>query len=113
MGATNFGTVSVGKFENARQAFRDAQREYEEYYGSDPYSGTIKEVDTFRVFNNAPKYGTKAFYKFQEEWLDRSDTQVCGCIEITGKKLKELKEQNGLKGKKGIKAFLFFGWARC
>ena len=35
------------------------------------------------------------------------------CKEIKGKHAKEHKERLGLKGKRGIKVFHFFGWAAC
>ena len=33
------------------------------------------------------------------------------CVEVTGKAAKDYREQVGMKGKRGIKVFLFFGWA--
>lgn len=33
------------------------------------------------------------------------------CVEITGKKAKEIKERNGFKGKRRVKVFMFFGLA--
>ena len=45
--------------------------------------------------------------------MDTIDKYDCLCVEITGAVLKRLKENNGYKGKKNVKAFYFFGWASC
>jgi len=41
------------------------------------------------------------------------DKRDCRFIELEGTALKKVKEKHGYKGKKGIKAFYFYGWAAC
>ena len=45
--------------------------------------------------------------------LDKMEKGDCVAVEVKGSILKKLKERWGFKGKRGIKAFYFFGWARC
>ena len=66
MGATTFDHAVIGKFENAREAFKKAIEEAEYSYGHDGYTGSIAEKESF-VLPDAPKFGTKKFEKFEME----------------------------------------------
>ena len=113
MGACDFENVVIGKYKDAGEAFRHVVKEARYYNGHGGYTGTIAEKDSFIMIELPPR---KDPYKYVNELMG-SDHKVndkwgpAGCIEIKGKRLKELRERNNLKGKRGIKAFLFFGWA--
>jgi hypothetical protein len=112
MGACNFGTTSIGKFKDAREAYDTACKEAVEYSGHrDGYNGTISTTRGFKLITTAPKFGTKAFQEWEDKQLDTLQKYGhCIAIEITGKIFNEMKKRD-FSGKKGIKAFYFFGWA--
>jgi uridine phosphorylase len=113
MGACDFSTMQLGKFKTARIAYSNAVKEAEYDEGHDPYNGTISTCDGFYTRTDNPRYGTAAFDKWESKMLDQIDKRDCYCIEITGAVLKRMKERRGLKGKKGIRAYYFFGMAAC
>ena len=113
MGATTFGNLSIGKFKTARESYSQEVEEAEYEHGHDCYNGTISTTDGFYLTSSNPRYHTKAFYKWEDKMLDKMDKGDCMAVEIKGSILKKLKEKWGFKGKRGIKAFYFFGWARC
>ena len=60
----------------------------------------------------------KSPYKYADELINDCDPRVdnkwgpCGCIEFSKPQLQKVREKYPhLKGKKGIRAHLFFGWA--
>ena len=114
MGATNFGITKVAKTPKA--AYNEAVEGAEYEHGHDGYNGTISTTDDYYFFDEHPRWGTIAFDKWEEKILDNNNSQVqkwglAGCVEIKGKAAKEIKEVNGLKGKRGLKVWYFFGWA--
>lgn len=113
MGMSCFGTIEVGKYSNAREAYHAAREQATNQYGTDPYNGTIATTSgVVDATVEAPRYGTKAFRAWENARLDRLQKfGNCVAIEIKGAALKELKKSYGLKAKRGIKAFYFFGWA--
>ena len=116
MGATNFGTARVAK--SPREAYKQAVKGALYEYGHDCYNGTISTTDDYYFFDEHPRWGTKKFDNWEEKILDDHNIPVqkwklAGCIEVKGKAAKEIKEVNGLKGKRGLKVFYFFGWAAC
>ena len=117
MGACVFSELVVVKGD-AREAYNTACEEANYENGHQQgYSGDIQTTSGFRdLTNRAPRYGTKAFREWEDDVLDNDKFGVekrgyAACIEIKGTKLKTLKERNGMKGRKGIRAFYFFGWA--
>ena len=114
MGATTFSNLEIVKG-NASDAYNQACDEMNDYNGhQEGYSGDIQTTDGFYMARNAPRYGTKAFNNWEDKELDKIDKWgSCCCVEITGANLKRLKERRGLKGKKGYRAFYFFGWGAC
>ena len=112
MGATDFGNLAVGRFKNASEAYTDLVEEATHEYGYNSYNGTISTTSGFTMRDDNPRYGTKAFDKWENKMLDVAQKwEDCICIEIKGAILKRMKESRGYKGKKGIKAFYFIGWA--
>jgi len=104
MGACSFGVTYVAK--TAREAYSGAVEDAQYENGHDSYNGTISTTDGFSMARDAPRYGTKAFIKWEEEKDETMDKYSCLCVEITGKKGKEM-----VGGRRGMKAFYFFGIA--
>ncbi len=114
MGACDFSNLVVTKG-SAVDAYNEVNEEMNDYNGhQEGYSGDIQTTEGFCSAHDAPRFGTKAFQKWEEKQLDRLDKRDCLCVEIKSPTtLKKMKERRGLKGKKGIKAYYFFGWAAC
>jgi len=110
MGACNFSITTYGK--NVNDAYERAVKDSIKYCGDDPYNGTISTTSGVRLKKDHPKYGTKAYYEWEEKRLDDLNKRgVCEAVELTGVTAKRMKESFGVKGKKGIKIFYMFGWA--
>ena len=117
MGADTFITLMVGKYANAKEAFYKAGAEAAWMHGHSGYTGTIAEKNDFIMIKCPEKTRVT---KLISDLIENDDKRIedkwgpAGCVEVTSpSKMKELREQRGLKGKKGIKAFYFFGWASC
>ena len=113
MGACDFSSLEVGRFKRPGDAFNEAQNEAEYEYGHDSYNGTISTCDDFDIRKDNPRFGTASFDKWENKVMSNLDKRECICVEITGAVLKRMKERRGYKGKKGIRAFYFFGMAAC
>jgi len=111
MGAHESNIIKVGKYRDPNQAYMEAVREAQEYYGKQPYNGTISTSHGFIIRKDNPRYGTKKFWEYYIDTLSGTKFSEWNCIEIKGKILKNLKIENGYKGKKGIKAYYFWGLA--
>jgi len=129
MGASSFEITVIGKYtphEAYRKALEDAESdaqadadaEGEEYDEGDmeAYSGTIISKPTYKIKSfDCPS--RKDPYKLADELILNEDSAInnkygpTGCIEIKGALLKRKKDRKGLKGKKNIRGFIFFGWA--
>ena len=116
MGACTF-SQSVIVQGNMRDAYQKACEESREYSGhQDGYSGDIQTTRGFKdLSSKAPRYGTKAFSAFEDKVLDDElygvrKWEYAGGVEIKGSALKYMKERFGYKGKRGVRAFYFFGW---
>jgi len=118
MGATNFSDIIMIKG-NQRDAYNSLVEEAHYEYGHDSYNGTISTTSGFRdITSEAPRYGTKAFEKFEDKVLENrmygiSKWDDCACIEISKNTAlyKKMKQRRGLQGRKGYRAFYFFGFA--
>ena len=98
MGACDFSNLEVVKG-NSSDAYNSACEEMRDYNGhQEGYSGDIQTVDGFYEVKDAPRYGTKAFDKWENKQYDSIGKRECLCVEITGATLKSLKERKGLKG---------------
>ena len=110
MGAVDVNESMVGKFRDFGEAFRQLQEEDAYENGHDPYSGGIYNCSFPKLMKEYPKYGTKKFHNWKEDLLAIAYRKDCFCVEITGAALKKMKG-NRFKGRRGIKAFIFFGIA--
>ena len=118
MGASNFSNVIMGKY-TPSEAYRVLVEDALYESGHDPYNGTISTTHGFTdLTKEAPRYGTKAFDKWEDNVLCNDKFGVekwgrAGLIEISPNTslFKKMKERRGLKGRKGVRAFYFFGWA--
>lgn len=113
MGACDFDNIEVVKG-NSRDAYNQAVEEMNDYNGhQEGYSGDIQTSNGFSMAHVSPRYGTKAFDKWEQSKLEDMEKGDCLCVEVVGTNLKKMKERRGLKGRKGYRAFYFFGVARC
>jgi len=111
MGAIDKTDFAIGKFKNAEEAYIECCAEAHFQYGHDAYNGTISTSDGFRIIKKHPRYNTQKFWKFVDDTMDGTKFSIWNCIEIKGTMLKRMKEQEGLKGKRNIRAFFFWGLA--
>ena len=111
MGAFDRTDFALGKYKSAREAYNELVEEAEHEYGHDGYNGTISTSDGFKMITEHPRYGTKKFWKFVDKTMDGTKFSAWNCIEIKGAILKAIKEKEGYKGKRNIKAFFFWGLA--
>lgn len=73
------------------------------------YSGDIQGCYNLRPISDHPRFGTKAFDKWEHELLHNMSKGDGVVIEVKGAMLKRIKEKRGYKGRKGIRYFYFFG----
>ena len=111
MGAWDKLYIEVGRYKNASEAYDQLVKEEIYEHGHDGYNGTISTAAGFFMREDHPRYGTKKWNDFYEKTLDGTKFSNWNCIEIKGSFLKKLKEDNGYKGKRNIKAFAFWGLA--
>tara|TARA_R110002020_G_scaffold159319_1_gene343034 strand:- start:1147 stop:1515 length:369 start_codon:yes stop_codon:yes gene_type:complete len=111
MGAHESNVVKVGKYRDASQAYAEAVREAQHEHGHSGYNGTISTSHGFVMRKDSPRYGTKKFWKFYDDKIDGTKFAKWNCVEIKGAILKRIKQEYGYKGKRGIKAFYFWGLA--
>ena len=111
MGAWDRLYIEIGKYKDASEAYDELVKEEIYENGHNYYNGTISTSGGFRMRKDHPRYGTKKWKDFYEETLTGTKFSNWNCIEIKGSFLKHLKEMNGHKGKRNIKAFAFWGLA--
>lgn len=105
MGAQTFTTTGVGITPN--EAFVDAVASARYESGSEGYTGTIAEKDSFKMID-VPENENP--YKHAAYLIDKNDQRVAykdgpaGCIELGP-------APEGYKPD-GARRFLFFGWAK-
>lgn len=113
MGATTFQNSMGGPKMNAALAYRTLCDAAIDFNGSDSYNGTISTTSGFRMVE---KTGRK-FQATIDAILDNENSDIdkwgpAGCIELTGAELQRWKKHNpGVKGRRNVRAFIFFGWA--
>lgn len=113
MGANNFNKTMIGKFETAGTAYRLAKEEAQYEFGHDNYNGSISTCNFFELVKDHPRYNTKDFWSWVDAKKEKFEKRDCIAVEITGTSFTKMKNEAGLHGKRGIKAFLFFGLAAC
>tara|TARA_R100001594_G_scaffold142999_1_gene190520 strand:+ start:466 stop:807 length:342 start_codon:yes stop_codon:yes gene_type:complete len=111
MGAHDCTVLKIGRYRDANEAYAEAVVEAENQYGWDGYNGTISTSEGFKIIKKHPRYGTKAWEKFADKTIEGTKWKAWNCIEIKGAILKRMKEQQGYKDKRNIKAFYFWGLA--
>ena len=112
MGACTFSNRIVIKG-TMRDAYTQLVEEANAYNGHQAgYSGDIQSSYGFIEPKTHPKYNTKAFWNWSDKEIDNMSKGDCIGIEIKGAELKKLKGRRW-KGKRGVRAFYFFGLARC
>lgn len=115
MGATTAEYCTVGKYKDAREAFWELVEQAQYEYGHSPYSGTIGTKDSFVMIELPPRASLR---KFIRKLYDKDDERIAdkwgpmGCIEIPRSRWKSLlpREYERYRGKRGLKAYVFFGW---
>ena len=82
-------------------------------HGRDAYNGTISTTQGLLMVKAEPDKIQEVIDRILED--DNHTVQkwgAAGCIELTGSAMKNWRaERNYLKGKHGVRAYVFFGWA--
>ncbi len=108
MGACDFSKFYIGK-KSPQEAFGELYDEATSEYGTDPYNGTISTTDLTRVVELPARMSPQ---KYLEKYADEVEKRDCWCVELKRSYLQKVKKQYpSLKGKKGIRAYIFFGLA--
>lgn len=112
MGANNIEVMKIGMYKSANEAYRDACSEADDEYGHQQgYSGEINSTNSIAKSNGHPRYGSKVFRKWQDKSLDDMENGELLYIELTKSQLKKYQPAH-LIGERGVKGYVFFGWAR-
>ena len=111
MGAHCQQDFAIGRFKTAKEAYKKLVEDAEHEHGHDGYNGTISTSGGFKMIREYPRYNTKKFWKFVDDTMEGTNWDLWNCIEFKGATLKKSKEEEGLKGKKNIRAFFFWGLA--
>jgi len=108
VGASEFFDYGYGK--TADEAFRSCRDQAAYDYGHAGYTGTMAEKDEFVMI---PVPARKNPIKYAEKLLADADSRIddkwgpAGCIEIRVSPADRKKQ----KLERGVKKYLFFGWA--
>ena len=111
MGAHCQQDFAIGKFKNAKEAYKKLVKDAEHDFGHSGYNGTISTSNGFKMVTEHPRYATKKFWKFVDDTMDGTKFSRWNCIEFKGATLKRIKEESNHKGKKNIKVFFLWGLA--
>lgn len=104
MGSHNFSNVGYGK--TPQEAYNALVDHAQWEHGHDPYNGTISTTEGFKMVSLDQKRTTqKAINRWLEKaWDNTSKYTPCWCLELP---------RSHAKGKpRGVRAFIFAGWAR-
>jgi hypothetical protein len=112
MGATSATRLMIGKFERVRDAIAEMNEDSIYEYGHDHYSGAIHNCESWRVVTEHPRYGTKAFDKWEDEMDSKLHKGEGVYIELPKSWVAKNKSPR-LKGKKGIRAYYFISVVPC
>ena len=112
MGACDFVTSSYGK--DVETAYSMAVEQALIYAGhQEGYNGTISTTVGCRLkeYKISGPMTDKAIENAIDAILEMTKKRECMYIELRGEALKKEKERLYKKGAKGIRVFLFIGWA--
>ena len=111
MGATNtYDSILIKG--TARDAFKRLQAEAEAEYGHQQgYSGQIHCIEDFTIVKDHPRVDTHAWTRWVREKNEGIPKREALCVEMHPALVKKIKEKEGLKGRKGIRGFVFIGCA--
>lgn len=111
MGAQSFVTYGYGK--TLKDAYENAKQEAIQYYGENPYNGTISTTYTCMLTRCVVDSETRWSKKKEKialniayELLNDTEKRECMAIDL-GKVSNRITHHNGWH------KFLFFGWAAC
>ena len=108
MGATDFSKFYIGK-KTPQEAFEELSDQARSEYGYDPYNGTISTTDLTSITELPSGMSPQKYLKAYAEEVDKRE---CWCVELKRSYLKTAKKRHPeVKGKKGIRAYIFFGLA--
>ena len=108
MGACEFSNFYIGKA-TPHCAFEKLSDQARSEYGTDPYNGTISTTDLVKVVELPSGMSPQKYLKAYAEEVDKRE---CWCVELKRSYLKTAKKRHPeVKGKKGIRAYIFFGLA--
>ena len=108
MGGTTFSTLYIGT-KKPREAFEELCDQARSEYGTDPYNGTISTTDLVCIRELPARVSPE---KYLKKYMDEVEKRYCWCVELKRSYLQKVKKQvPTLKGKKGIRAYIFFGVA--
>jgi hypothetical protein len=112
MAAQQYSILSAGRY--AKDAYENAVEKYIIKEGDNNYNGTISTSNGAVMVINNLRYGTKKYWKWVDEQWDHLEKRgPAMCKEIRGKHAEEYKNSMGLKEKKALRVFHFFGWGAC
>ncbi|RLD64338.1 MAG: hypothetical protein DRJ01_01070 [Bacteroidetes bacterium] len=116
MGSSDFTQVKIGQFKNAQEAFNQAVEVAKHMNGHGGYTGTIAEKTEFQMVpvpkGQDPEDFVEACMNFSEGKFWDDKWGPAGCVEVTGKYLKE-ERGDKYKGVRNFHVYWFFGYASC
>ena len=109
MGGCDFFNVYIGK-SSPTEAFAELRENVAHESGHGGYTGTIAEKDSIVLKECPPR---KNPFEYAEEIIEENDKWgPAFCIEVKRSFLKKMKDENPhLKGKRGIRGYIFCGIA--
>lgn len=109
MGACEFSNYYIGKGTPA-EAFNQLSQEAEAEYGhQEGYSGQINSTELTRTIELPPRKKVTDMVQEIQESADKGD---CICLELKRTALVNMKKRHPeVKGKRGIRAYIFAGLA--
>lgn len=113
MGSHTFRVDLGGVRLTPQDAYNELVEAAQWEYGKDAYNGSISTTQGLFMVKAEPNEISKVIEKILD---DDSHTVEkwgpAGCIELTGSALESWKRsRSDLRGKHGVRAYMFFGWA--
>lgn len=81
-------------------------------HGHDVYNGTISTTQGLLMIKAEPDKVQEVIDSILEtDHPTVAKWGAAGCIELTGSAMKNWERTHGFRGKHGVRAYVFFGWA--